>query len=80
VITLTTGAVYEPNETESTAKAGAFSEIAPSNDVVKIDGTEVTLDAYKIDGANYYKLRDLGDYLGFAVGYDEPTNTVQLAR
>jgi hypothetical protein len=78
VITLTTGETYEPTGAESTVKAVEFSEIAPSNDRVKINGKQINLDAYKIDGSNYYKLRDLGDKLDFGVDYDLATNTVLL--
>jgi hypothetical protein len=30
---------------------------------------------YNIDGSNYFKLRDLGDALGFTVDYDADSNT-----
>jgi hypothetical protein len=80
LITLTTGAKYEPTGVESTAKAGEFKEILPSNDKVLIDGVEVELTAYKIDGSNYYKLRDLGEALGFGVDYTEYTDTMKLTK
>ena len=32
-------------------------------------------DKYNIDGSNYFKLRDLGDALGFTVDYDADSNT-----
>jgi hypothetical protein len=78
IVTLTTGETYEPTGAESVSRAGAFSAIVPSNDVVKLDGAEITFDAYKIDGSNYYKLRDLGGVLGFRVEFDEAANVVQL--
>ncbi len=35
-----------------------------------VNGEEVEMQAYKIDGYNYFKLRDLGDALGFGVAWD----------
>ncbi|MDR1571232.1 MAG: PASTA domain-containing protein [Clostridiales Family XIII bacterium] len=80
VITLTTGSVYEPDGSESVGKAGAFSEIIPSNDAVFVNGYETGFDAYKIDGSNYYKLRDLGAMLEFGVAYNEASDTVELTK
>ena len=34
---------------------------------------------YKIDGANYFKLRDLGKALDFHVGYDDETKIVYIS-
>lgn len=45
-----------------------------------VDGKAVNLDAIQIEynggGYTYYKLRDLGQALGFIVGYDNATDTV----
>lgn len=43
-----------------------------------IDGWEVYLDAYNINDYNYYKLRDLGEYLDFGVYWDEEIRTVYI--
>ena len=40
-----------------------------------IDGEQVELEAYNIDGANYVKLRDIGETVGFEVYWD---GTVQI--
>lgn len=40
-----------------------------SNDVIYVDGVCTDVEVYKIDGNNYFKLRDLGDALGFDVGW-----------
>ena len=34
--------------------------------------------AYNINGNNYYKLRDLGRLIGFAVGWNPVTETVSI--
>ena len=70
------GVPYIPNGTESTVKPSGYSSIIESNDKVYMDGSEVALAAYKIDGANYYRLRDLGTVFGFDVDYDAATRTM----
>lgn len=42
------------------------------------DGKKVELASYTIGGNNYFKLRDLGEHLGFGVGYDNSTKTVMI--
>ena len=54
-------------------------EVWRSVQPVVIDGVEHSeLGAWNIDGSNYFRLRDLGDALGFRVDYDDVTRTVYL--
>ena len=46
---------------------------SPQN--LSVDGVDADCDKYNIDGSNYFKLRDLGDALGFTVDYDADSNT-----
>ena len=46
---------------------------SPQN--LSVDGIDADCDKYNIDGSNYFKLRDLGDALGFTVDYDADSNT-----
>jgi len=48
--------------------AGVAAE--KSSHQIFIDGEEVELDAYNIDGSNYVKLRDIGEAVGFEVYWD----------
>ena len=41
-----------------------------SNDSISLNGQKVSPLAYKINGNNYFKLRDLGELLGFVVDFD----------
>ena len=41
-----------------------------------VDGKEIKIGGYNIDGNNYFKLRDLGAALGFMVDYENESNTV----
>ena len=49
-----------------------------SNQRLTLDYDEITMQAYLIDGNNYFKLRDLGKRLGFEVSWDNTTKTVSI--
>lgn len=58
--------------------AHAIIDAVTSSQKVFVDNQEVTIEAYNIAGNNYYKLRDLGNSLGFSVDYDERSNSVMI--
>ena len=43
-----------------------------------LDGADLALEAYNINGNNYFKLRDLGSALNFGVDWDGAANTVVI--
>ena len=43
-----------------------------------VDGDEQTLEAYNINGNNYFKIRDLADIIGFGVSWDASSGTVNI--
>ena len=43
-----------------------------------IDGMETSLTAYRINGNNYFKLRDIGTAIDFQVAYDEMAKAVMI--
>lgn len=45
---------------------------------IYLDGKEIKLQAYNIEGYNYFKLRDLGKALDFGVGWDGANNTIRI--
>lgn len=47
-------------------------------ETVLINGAKASLTAYNVDGYNYFKLVDLGDALGFDVGYESDSRTVVM--
>lgn len=57
--------------------AGILAE--PSTHRVFINGEEIQVEGYLIDGHNYYKLRDIGEAVGFAVDWNEDDRTVQIS-
>ena len=77
VVSIVTGEEYVPNGSELDLSGGDKSATAkPSTQTILIDGQERSdLSVYNIGGNNYFKLRDLGDALGFKVDYDSATNS-----
>ena len=72
-INITTGQTYEPQGYELQPMPAGSATANLSNDAVYIDGVQVDLAAYKIGGANFYGIRDLGRRLGFNVGWKQGT-------
>ncbi|MCL2060078.1 MAG: copper amine oxidase N-terminal domain-containing protein [Oscillospiraceae bacterium] len=56
--------------------AGAAKLARPTDSKILLDGVEISLSAYLIDGNNYFKLRDVGEAIGFLVDWDEDSGTV----
>lgn len=50
-----------------------------SYDTLIINGKSEEIKAYKIEGFNYFRLRDLGEILGFGVDYDFDKNKVIIS-
>ncbi len=77
-VSLVTGEAYEPNGSELDLSGGDKSaSAAPSGDAIIIDGVlRSDLSAYKLEGNNFFKLKDLGEALGFKVGYDAASRTM----
>ena len=68
-VTATTGQSYAATGTELAGAATGNGAAEPSNDVIYVDGVKIQVEVYKIDGSNYFKLRDLGKALNFYVGW-----------
>jgi len=45
---------------------------------IYVDGIEVSIKAYNINGNNYFKLRDLGEFIGFGVDWDGANNKILI--
>ncbi len=56
--------------------SGIMAEV--STQAFFVDGKQVHLEAYAINGNNYVKLRDVGMAVDFAVDYDGKTNSVSI--
>lgn len=77
-ITLTTGYAYTAVGGELAARDSVSRLGNPSTSSIYVDNQAVDLTAYNISDNNYFKLRDLGEALGFAVTWDDATQTVNI--
>ena len=69
-VTATTGQGYARQSGDlAGAPAGGSQTAESSNDAIYVDGRKITAEVYKINGSNYFKLRDLGKALNFYVGW-----------
>ena len=78
-VSITTGKPYAAIGGELTGSAAERSSAVISDNTILVDGVSVTLKVFKIDGANYFKLRDLGKLLDFHVGYNSEMKTVTIS-
>ena len=77
-VTVVTGEVYVPVGGELEMGADKSSTAVRSTQTILVNGKKASLSAWTIGGNNYFKLRELGDALGFDVGYAEATRTVTV--
>ena len=76
-VSITTGEAYTPDGSELKAGVDNSATAVPSNQPIVIDGElRDDLTAYNIGGHNFFKLRELGQALGFYVHYDKATRTM----
>jgi hypothetical protein len=77
-VTLTSGLPYTPVGGEMVAR-GLNSKVAtPTGSKIYINGIEVNLTVYFIEGNNYFKLRDIGQALNFGVAWDAVNNAIVI--
>lgn len=50
----------------------------PSTAKIMVDGKAVKIQGYEINGSNYFKLRDIGEKVGFGISWNEPSQTIQI--
>ena len=75
-VTVVSGKEYTPVGGELARGRDQSKTAVVSRQSVLIDGKAADgLSVYNIGGNNYFKLRDLGDALGFTVDYDADSNT-----
>ena len=75
-VTVVSGKEYTPVGGELARGRDQSKTAVVSKQSVLIDGKAADgLSVYNIGGNNYFKLRDLGDALGFTVDYDADSNT-----
>ncbi|MCF2670586.1 N-acetylmuramoyl-L-alanine amidase [Butyricicoccus pullicaecorum] len=77
-INLVSGQAYEVVGGELGEQPMAQQTAALTREPVYLDGDTAALTAYNVQGNNYFKLVDIGEMLGFQVGYDPQTRTVLI--
>ena len=76
-VTVETGADYVANGSELVIGEDKSALAVPSTQTIWINGAPNSgLSAYNIGGNNFFKLRDLGNAVGFDVDYDAATATM----
>ena len=76
-VSVKTGETYEKQDGDLAIGADKSASAVRSAQKLLIDDEIVTaLTAYNIGGNNFFKLRELGEKLGFDVTYDQETNTM----
>lgn len=75
-ISLITGQSYTSVGGELASLPSGAQKVIPTPSSVYVDGKQVSFTAYNINGNNYFKLRDLGQALGFSVDWDSNTQTI----
>ena len=68
--------MYTPVGGELAKGDGKDKKAVPCKSSIYLNGEPISLTAYNIGGNNYFKLRDLGAALDFAVDWDEENKTV----
>ena len=77
-ILLQTGSAYSADGSEMQKQTGGRKTAQVSDMTVKVNGTSAAMEAYNIGGYTYYKLRDLGSWLGFSVDFDSGSRQISL--
>ncbi len=78
VIQITSGGAYTPQGDEMSELNAKVTSIAPSQWKLSVGGKTANVAAYAIDGYNFFRLRDLGNAIGFSVGYNAETDSVSI--
>ena len=78
IFTMLTGLLIGAVLTGGSAAVAAGIMAERSYHRIVVDGKEVQMEAYVINGNNYVKLRDMGKAVGFEVYWDSDTKCVQV--
>lgn len=77
-IELVSGKAYTEVGGELAKADGSSKQAVQNTSKIYLDGKELALTAYTIGGNNYFKLRDLGKAVNFAVGWDNASSTITV--
>ncbi len=78
-ILITSNSNYDPQGGELIVNnTTAMKKVIATTSRIYLDGVEIKLQAYDIEGYNYFKLRDIGKALNFGVAWDGAMNTIRI--
>src|SRR5699024_7431374 len=77
-ILLQAGAEYQMVGGELASAGQGNQNASLSSSKVYLDENNISLKAYTIDGSTYFKLRDLGEAMGFDVGWDSAGGNIVI--
>jgi hypothetical protein len=77
-IALSSAKPYTAIGGEMGGKSTGNKKALPTKSKVSLDGADISFTAYNIDGSNYFKLRDIGEALGFEVVFDSAKNAIVI--
>jgi len=79
-MTLKPGAAYVGTGDEMSSKGSGTKSATLSNQKIFLSGDEspTSMEAYNIDGYNYFKLRDVGIVMDIGIGWSDSKNTISI--
>ena len=78
-VIIRSGEPYEPQPGDLVTGLDRSASALPTMQGITLNGELIEFEnVYNIGGNNFIKLRDMGEALGFGVGYDEATRTMQI--
>ncbi len=78
-ISLFAGQAYQPVGDEmSSSASSAVKTYMPATASIVLDGKDIQLTGYHVNGNNYYRVRDMGKVLNFTVDFDPESEMVLL--
>ena len=79
-VSLMSETAYESVGTEFSQNAYSSADALFSVPKVKLDGAEITLVGYNINGSNYFKIRDIARIFDFNIGYEYGHISIDTAK
>ncbi len=77
-IAVNTGEKYTITGGELSEDTSTTLEISENTSPIYVDGVEIQLNVYTINGSSYFKIRDLGDIVGFNVDWNADEQAIVI--
>lgn len=77
-IMINTGETYIPVGGELSSEIEHDMEVVDNSTPIYVDGRQTAITAYNINGSTYFKIRDIGDAVGFDIQWDGGAQTINI--